>query len=174
VGHSLAGITVSQVAENIPERIKKLFYITAYIPSTGDSLIDEIKKSSSTPLSSESTIDLKKNSIALKKSLKIKQLFYNLCPDEDSFFSMNLLQNEPYRPFLEAVTLTNTKFGKVEKIYIECLKDNVLAEDDQHRMYSQHGCDVVSINADHSPFFSAPRELANAILDSQQTSWRDN
>jgi pimeloyl-ACP methyl ester carboxylesterase len=38
VGHSFAGIVISQVAELVPERISRLVYLTAFLPANGQSL----------------------------------------------------------------------------------------------------------------------------------------
>lgn len=38
VGHSFGGITISNVAEAAPEKIKALIYLSAYLPQNGDSL----------------------------------------------------------------------------------------------------------------------------------------
>jgi len=40
VGHSLAGMVVSEVAEKIPGQIDKLIYIGAYLPTNDQSLLD--------------------------------------------------------------------------------------------------------------------------------------
>jgi pimeloyl-ACP methyl ester carboxylesterase len=38
VGHSFGGITISNVAQAAPEKIKALVYLSAYLPRNGDSL----------------------------------------------------------------------------------------------------------------------------------------
>ena len=38
VGHSMGGMVISQVAENIPGKIDKLVYLSAYLPANGQSL----------------------------------------------------------------------------------------------------------------------------------------
>ena len=38
VGHSMAGAIISQVAENLPDKVEKLIYVAAYLPKTGESL----------------------------------------------------------------------------------------------------------------------------------------
>ena len=38
VGHSMAGIVISAVAERVPDRVSKLVYIAAYLPRDGESL----------------------------------------------------------------------------------------------------------------------------------------
>ncbi len=39
VGHSFGGITISSVAEAIPDRIQALVYLSAYLPRTEESLV---------------------------------------------------------------------------------------------------------------------------------------
>jgi pimeloyl-ACP methyl ester carboxylesterase len=38
IGHSFGGITISLVGLSVPERIKKLVYIAAYVPVSGESM----------------------------------------------------------------------------------------------------------------------------------------
>lgn len=40
VGHSMGGVVVSQAAENLPDKIEKLVYLSAYLPKNGESLQD--------------------------------------------------------------------------------------------------------------------------------------
>ena len=62
------------------------------------------------------------------------------------------------------VSLSDEKFGSVKKLYIECLQDNTIRIEDQRRMHSKIQCDVVSIDTDHSPFFSATNQLVEVML----------
>ncbi len=39
VGHSMAGVVISQAAEQCPERIRTLVYLAAYLPRDGESLL---------------------------------------------------------------------------------------------------------------------------------------
>lgn len=39
VGHSLGGVTVSQVAEQVPHRIRALVFLSAYMPMEGESAL---------------------------------------------------------------------------------------------------------------------------------------
>ncbi|ASJ73843.1 alpha/beta fold hydrolase [Granulosicoccus antarcticus] len=39
-GHSYGGMVITQLAERIPEKIKTLVYLDAFVPENGDSLID--------------------------------------------------------------------------------------------------------------------------------------
>jgi len=40
VGHSLAGMVITGVADQVPERIAKLIYLDAFLPENGESIID--------------------------------------------------------------------------------------------------------------------------------------
>lgn len=165
VGHSMAGIIISQLAEIMPEKINRLIYIAAYIPENTGSLMTEAKQSRSPGVSTEMIINADKCEIDLKKSQKVKEIFYNTCTKDDANDALLRLKKEPLLPFSDPITISKERFGKVKKLYIECLQDKAIQPEDQNRMYVNAGCDVITLkDADHSPFFSTPAALANAIL----------
>jgi pimeloyl-ACP methyl ester carboxylesterase len=82
VGHSMAGVIISQLAENFPEKIEQLVYLTAFILDHNRSLFDEEQKAIKPSVGLEVTIDEEKSSIIVKNSPKFKELFYNHCLDE--------------------------------------------------------------------------------------------
>ena len=163
VGHSMAGVIISQVAELIPEKIHQLIYVSAFIPKNHQSLSQCAQESKSPGLAPEIVTNEIENSIALIKSNRLKALFYNCCNEKDSTEGLALLQPEPFFPFISPISITPERFGKVKKLYIECLQDAVLLPEDQKRMYSKINSQVVSLNTDHSPFFSMPEELVKLI-----------
>lgn len=163
VGHSMAGVVISQVAEYIPHLIDELIFIAAFIPANQESLLQQASQSKTSGISSHMIVDAEKNSIQLKSSRWLKRLFFNACTNFDAELAFSHLQPEPFQPFLDAVQLSEA-WGGVKKKYIACLKDKVLKPEDQRRIYQQAGCEVVEIaGADHSPFFSTPGELVKGI-----------
>jgi pimeloyl-ACP methyl ester carboxylesterase len=44
VGHSMTGIVISKVAEEVPDRMRHLIYLAAVVPGDGDALIDLLTK----------------------------------------------------------------------------------------------------------------------------------
>lgn len=165
VGHSMAGVIISQLADMMPDKIDRLIYVAAYIPENKGSLMTEAKQSKSPGISTEMIVDIDKCEIDLRKSQKVKEIFYNTCNEEDANDALLRLKKEPLLPFSEPITISKERFGKVKKLYIECLQDKAIQPDDQKRMYINSGCDVITLHdADHSPFFSTPDALANAIL----------
>ncbi len=163
VGHSMAGIIISQLAENMPEKIAQLIYIAAFIPDNNECLLQEAKKSAEVGISAEMVIDKQMNMISLKKSPRLQQLFYNTCQATDAKFALAHLQSEPFQPMVAPITISSARFGTVNKAYIECLQDRVVTIYDQRRMHDKITCEVISLNTDHSPFFSDPAALVKAM-----------
>ncbi|OGT47412.1 MAG: hypothetical protein A3E83_01545 [Gammaproteobacteria bacterium RIFCSPHIGHO2_12_FULL_41_20] len=164
VGHSLGGVIISQVAENIPECIKRLVYIAAFVPRNKQSLLYEASCSKSPGIAAELVLNEEENTLALLASPRICEIFYNCCCKKDVEFALSKLQVQPYRPLRDSISISSSRFGQVKKLYIECLQDVALAVEDQRRMHMKVHCDVVSLDTDHSPFFSAADELVKAII----------
>jgi pimeloyl-ACP methyl ester carboxylesterase len=167
VGHSMAGVVITQVASNIPEQINTLIYISGFVPKHRGALVHEESKNSS--VSKEIFIDPENNEISLKLSDKIKHIFYNNCTEKDYRWALSNLQKQALRPFIDTINISEERFGKVSKIYIECLKDEAIKIEDQRRMHAKLTCDIVSLETDHSPFISSPVELVEALTRFQDT-----
>lgn len=163
VGHSMAGIVISQAAEYCPHLIDTLIYIAAFLPRNNDSLVKLASQFTQPGLSTEIKIDQTNNAISLAASPQIKALLFNQCKTEDISFALSQLQNEPMQPFFDKVRLSAKKFGSVKKWYVECIHDLSISLTDQRRMHQTTDCTVVALDADHSPYFSNPTGLA-AIL----------
>jgi len=165
VGHSMAGVVISQVAENIPKRIEKLVYLSAFIPDNDGSLVEEEAKTNIPSVVKEISIDETSNEVSLKLSPRIAELFYGDCGIEDQGFGLLHLQKQPLRPFVDTVSLSKDRFGSVPKVYIECLEDQAIRIEDQRRMYSKIQCKVLTLRASHSPFFSMPEAFFQLMHD---------
>ena len=124
-------------------------------------MLEEEQKSQFPSVALKVKIDEKNYSINLDIQ-HCAELFYNNCTAEDIKFASKFLQNQPLLPFASQVSL-GENFDRIPKTYIECLQDMAIHIEDQRRMNIV--CDnIQSINTDHSPFFSAPKELSR-ILD---------
>jgi pimeloyl-ACP methyl ester carboxylesterase len=166
VGHSLAGLTISQVAENHPDKIKKIIYLTAFIPRSGECMFD-ITASIKTPgISTEITASPKENKIDIQPSQRTCSLFYNTTNQLLADKALNRLFPEPLKPFATPVTLSNACYGRVPKAYIKCLNDQALLPVDQEIMIKKSNIsEVYFLQTDHSPFLSNPTELVNIIQE---------
>ncbi len=165
VGHSMAGVIISQVAENVSERIEKLVYLSAFIPDKTGSLVEKEAKAKVPSVVKEIMIDDQSNEIAFKVSPRIAEIFYGDCSVEDQVFALGHLQKQPLRPFVDTVSLTKDRFGSVSKVYVECLEDQAIYIEDQRRMHAKIQCEVLTLRASHSPFFSMPEALVRVLCD---------
>ncbi len=164
VGHSMAGVIISQLAENMPEKIDQLIYVAAFIPVSGESLLQEAKKAQTPGISAEMQLDKEHYSMKLRRSERLRTLFYANCPMADADYALQRLGEEPSRPSIEPIVYSAQRFGTVKKRYIACLRDQVITPEDQQRMYAPVTDDIIALDTDHSPFFSAPAALVTAFF----------
>lgn len=126
VGHSFGGITISNVGEAAPEKIKTLVYVSAYLPKDGDSL-----------LSLANTDKDSKAGPNLKPNEQAGVLVFNRDGASDAFLNdgspelraafPKLIIDEPLAPLATPVHLTAERFGKIDKAYIRTAKDQVVS-----------------------------------------------
>jgi pimeloyl-ACP methyl ester carboxylesterase len=164
VGHSMGGMVITSVAEQIPSRISKLVYIGAFLPASGQSIGDLAMTDAGSklgPLLIESadhlTLDVKKDSLTM--------LFINDGTQADKDRVIANYRAEPAIPFGNKVTLTDAKFGAVNKVYIKTLNDIVISPALQDRMIAATGIKAVySVNTSHSPFLAQPKAVSDLLL----------
>lgn len=165
VGHSLGGVSISQVAEDRPEKVKTLVFLAALMPRHGESRRDlsvRLNESSATTEAREQTADGLAYSV---RAEYVKPFFYGLCSDEDIGAARLRLVPQASEVATAAVSLSAARYGAVPRVYIECLRDAAIPIDIQRRMVASLPCErVLSLDTDHSPFFSAPQELAAHLL----------
>jgi hypothetical protein len=90
----------------------------------------------------------------------IKEVFYADCLDQDVAKAESLFCTQAVAPLATPLHLTEENFGRIPKVYIECLNDKAISPSMQKKMYTQTRCQrVVSLNNSHSPFFSAAEAL---------------
>lgn len=164
VGHSLAGMIISAVAESYPDKIEKLIYVGAYLPANGQSLL-AIASTDAKSLLGPSLIP---SADKLTLDVKHENIINIFCADSSPATQALVMKNyrvEPAIPFTNPVTLTNENFGKVNKAYVHTLQDHVISIEVQHQMVSASGVkEVYSLNSSHTPFLSMPDKLASLLI----------
>ena len=164
VGHSRGGIVLSEVAERIPDQVRALVYVTAFMLQNGQSLVD------ASALDTESLVGPGMVPAADQRSVTIRDdalrdTFYGLCSDADLELARSLLVPEPTAPLATPVRISAARFGRVPRIYVECTADRAMTLSAQHRMQEAlPGAARITLDADHSPFFSRSRELSDVLL----------
>ncbi|MBN8827229.1 MAG: alpha/beta fold hydrolase [Sphingobacteriia bacterium] len=165
VGHSLAGVIISGVAEAIPDKIKKLIYLCAFYVQNNESIQDVVNNKYICKNILEFDFYENGKLLSVKDHLLIPS-FYNKCNIEDIDFSKQSLRPQSSEPFAARIKLSKEKYGSIPKIYIECIFDGGLPIEVQRKMVKEQPCKVYSLETDHSPFFSTPKKLVQ-ILDKE-------
>jgi pimeloyl-ACP methyl ester carboxylesterase len=160
VGHSMAGVAIAAAAERVPELIRRLVFVAAYLPADGQSFADLARADKDSLAQAIRDGDF----VALNDDTLVEAL-YGDSPADDVAFARARLKPQAIAPLKTPVRLTAERFGRVPRTYIGCRRDRAITHALQVRMRTASPCArVVDLDCDHSPFFSAPRELADALL----------
>jgi len=164
VGHSMGGGIITQVAEERPDRIKWLVYLTAAMPQNGQSMFERFQHD--TTSASLASFEVAPDKISARfREEGIREAFYEDCSEEDIALAKLLLVPQAMEPITVPVKTSEAKWGQVPRAYIECLQDRALTPPFQKQLYTATPCQkVISMNTSHSPFFSAPGELAKHLM----------
>lgn len=168
IGHSLGGVSISLVAEQVPDKIESLIFLSAVLPIDGESAFSA---TSLDPNPNESIFyEISENQKTVKVVSDLaKNIFYNDCSEEDKDFGYSKLCVQAMEPFFATVNLTQERFGHIPKYYIETLNDKALSIEIQRIFHQRTKCEeVISLESGHSPFFSMPQKLSDAILGIKQ------
>jgi pimeloyl-ACP methyl ester carboxylesterase len=104
-------------------------------------------------------------SYATVKEEALKEAFYADCSDEDVEFAKSQLVPQAAAPLATPVSTTEENFGRVPRVFISCSRDKAISPSIQEKLYKALPCEkVITLDTSHSPFFSAPEELANHLL----------
>jgi pimeloyl-ACP methyl ester carboxylesterase len=163
VGHSSGGVVVTQATEQHPERVRSAVYISAFLPSDGQSLMDLFSTDSESVLRSGFVVSEDGSRATLANGTVAEALFADCSPSELRGFVARMVP-EPLGA-LASVTITPQRFGSVPKVFVKCLRDRALSLTLQQRMLTAARCEtVLSIDTGHMPMYAAPEKLADLLL----------
>lgn len=163
VGHSFAGIIMTQLAANFPDQFQKLVYLAAYVPLVGDSLLNMSRKFCETGLSPELIIDKKDGNIQLKTD-RLAELLYHCAAREDQDWAKSLIIPEPLAPLAATVNYSDYSYSDVESLYIFCEQDRAITMPDQLWMAERTHGETVRLQSDHCPFLGMPEQLVSLLV----------
>ena len=181
VGHSGGGMPITAAGEAIPEKIKRLVYLTAMMPAPSKPLggylggpeqagtlvpglrLDNFSKAKA------SRIDPRSSDPDYRAT--VKQAFYGDVDDASAEAVMNFLQ--PDSPAVGVpIATTAQRWGALPRTYIVTEQDMAVRPALQHRFIREADdafpgtkTEVRSIASSHSPFLSKPEELAKILLE---------
>jgi pimeloyl-ACP methyl ester carboxylesterase len=175
LGHSMGGATLTHLGERYPDKIAQLIYLTAFMTRAGKSPNDYIFAPAygADPAVAElfqllaPSADGKGVVLDVSKPALVRAAFYADCSDRDfAVASANVVPINTGVPYGTPSQATAERFGRVPRLYIECMADKAIPIAIQRQMQADvPGAKVVSLQTSHSPFFSAPAALASLIVE---------
>lgn len=189
-GHSMGGVTVSAVAEAVPELLQSTVYLTAFLLPPGMPAIamiqHELMESALVPslLAADPMavgalrIDTMSEDEAYGS--RLRSAFYGDVPEEEFFsFRSTLHCDEPAQVVVQPSPVTRERFGMLPRHYIRCSQDRAITPEGQDFMVSAMDAAMGSkttvhqMASSHSPFLSRPRELTSllaSLVDQSSTA----
>lgn len=182
VGHSAGGMTISAVAEQVPERLAAIVYLAGFMVPPGLSLLamlphEAMSSALSTGLFVGDPAAIGATRInpgpadAAYKSL-LKASFYADVTDADFAQAASQLHcDEPNGGALTPSAITPGRFGAVPRHYIRTTQDRAVPLTGQDHMIATvdgtiGGATIThTLESSHSPFLSQPAALATILLD---------
>jgi pimeloyl-ACP methyl ester carboxylesterase len=165
VGHSLGGLVVTQAAELQPERVRRLVYLTAFLPGDGDSCSRLSGDGADSLLTPYTAID-EASGVLRFAVAGARTALYEDCPAESIALASRCLRPEAILPLTQPLHLSAAGCGRIPRAYIECSNDRAIPLARQRAMQAAHPCErVVTLASAHSPFFALPEQLALALGD---------
>jgi pimeloyl-ACP methyl ester carboxylesterase len=164
VGHSMSGIVISQTAERYPTKIQKLVYLTGFLLRDGEFLLQYAQSDTDALIMPNAIADETGTYLTLLTE-KLKDIFYADCTDEDIARAKTLLVPQAIQLLTAPVHVTPENFGRIPRVYIECLQDRVITLTCQRQMSTALPCQrVLTLDTSHSSFLSAPEALLKLLL----------
>lgn len=179
LGHSLGGLTASHVAEQIPDELQAVVYLTAFMfPNgmvAGQFIEAELGASELVPLfmcdpAVTGALRLDTASDDAEYVAKLRSAFYNDLTDEQFTEVMSHLHpDEPAAVAGVPSPITRERFGTVDRHYVRCGLDNTIlpaAQDTMVRLVDAdmgNATTVHRLETSHSPMVSNPSALADIL-----------
>lgn len=163
VGHSMAGMIISQVAENIPNKIDKLIYVAAYLPKNGETLSGITNKFLNNKPIEIFEFNKDYSLVSIKKET-LPTVVCADCPDYMKEILVKYHRAEPAKAFSDKAQLS-AKFASIPKYYISTKNDNAVPYTLQQQMIKDNGTvkKVFEMETSHLPFVVKPQEFVNII-----------
>jgi pimeloyl-ACP methyl ester carboxylesterase len=160
VGHSMSGIIISKVAEEMAERVRHLVYLAAVVPKDGEALIDLLTK--------------ERQETLRKLEGKAKEIFGPLDVLRPSYFTdqegaekdsyLKQLTPQPLAVFFEKIRFKLFPNIDIPKTYILGLKDKGLPPELTRGFAERLGVKPMEIDGGHDLMVSRPEEVAKVLL----------
>jgi alpha-beta hydrolase superfamily lysophospholipase len=165
VGHSFGGIVATQAAEREAAQVDTLVYLAAFVPRPGAGLVQvaSVPKFSTSLAMSRAVLDESGRVQTMPAEHAWEVLFNDLDEPAAREVAARLVPEELGLQ-MTVPEITSETQRSFERTYIECTRDNAIPVLAQRVMADAAGItDIRTLEADHSPFYSQPSALVEAL-----------
>jgi len=165
VGHSMNGALISHVAEQIPEKIERLIYVTAFLLKDGGSVLEAMQSDPAGGALPEVVFSEDQAYATLPEPALRRIGFHDIKESAIQRFLPLMAEWQATEPFMAKVVLSEKNFGSVPKTYIRTGTDKMVSPALQDTMIANWKVDTVhDLRSGHFPAFSVPEKLAELML----------
>jgi len=182
VGHSAGGMTISAVAEQVPDLLLAVVYLAGFLVPNGMPLLAMLQHETLSsalaprlfvgdPAAIGATrINVRSTDEAYRSLLKAS-FYADVSESEFAYATSQLHCDESNAGALAPSEITPGKFGTVPRHYIRCTQDRAIPLTGQDHMIatvdSAIGGKTIThtLKSSHSPFLSQPRALSRILID---------
>ena len=182
VGHSAGGMTISAVAEQVPDLLLAVVYLAGFMVPNGMTLLAVLKHQSMSsalgprlfvgdPAAIGATRIHAGSTDEAYRSLLRAAFYGDVSESEFAHAASQLHCDEPNAGALAPSEITPGRFGAVPRHYIRCTQDHAIPLAGQDHMIATVDRAIGgkttthTLESSHSPFLSQPAALSQILMD---------
>jgi pimeloyl-ACP methyl ester carboxylesterase len=176
VGHSMAGLSIPEVARRVPHRVAHLVFVSASIPPEGGCVIDtlppEVREITRDAIARADDVTGERGETAGETGVldddTARTMFCNDMDEDRTRFVLDRLCPESINLITETVSRLGVP-AALPKTYVRLARDQSLPPDTQAQMIANleqspgGTVDTVELDSGHDVMVSHPRELAVVV-----------
>jgi pimeloyl-ACP methyl ester carboxylesterase len=163
VGHSMAGMVISQFAENEPTTVAQLIYFAAFLPANGESLLALAQQDPNSLINQNLTVD-GPNGVAKLPPSMMPTIMCADCSSSQGQALIDHYRDEPLGPLATTVTLTSANWGSRDKRYFFTTNDQAVTYPRQQAMAARVTlAKTASMSSSHCPHLSAAATFGDKL-----------
>lgn len=162
VGHSMGGVLIPRVAEEVPDRIRRVVWLTALVCADGESLRDAIP---TTPWIAKAVTVGPEGTAHTDPDLILEAILQDGSPEQRAYVRERHLPYPPHA-LIEPGRLSAFLALGLPTAYVVATEDRTIIPDAQERMAGRlPGTRRSAIEACHDCMVTRPDEVARILVD---------
>jgi len=158
VGHSYGGCVISGVAEAVPDKIRSIVFLDAFIPNNGESLFDVVQPTVKEVI--QGVLDRGETTVPVRDAAAFK------VNEKDRAWVDSLATPQPVRTMTEKIKLTGARERIAGKIYIRAAGyPNVSFDKAYTHVKADRGWRTYEVPCGHDVMIDAPDRLTEILLE---------